>query len=194
MREQHFELCRMAEQCDNNPGLAWYLQKSACSTGNCIQSTLGLTCKTHKPRGMVKHRNIHCSAIYLAAGISTWFASQLREIINSLEHLVKDGGHFTRRIESLKVTYIPIIMKLDVDHYYLSGQAHELVRDAQLRRHFGTDKGVLMERILWYLLGNQFVVSQTIGSHRAWRVNLGTGMGLIHSGELADIIFYNKVE
>ena len=59
---------------------------------------------------------------------------------------------------------------------------------------FGTGKGVLMERILWYLLRNQFVVSQTIGSHRAWRVNLGTGMGLIHSGELADIIFYNKVE
>ena len=45
LREQHFELCRMAEQCDNNPGLAWSLQKSACSTGNCIQSTLGLTCK-----------------------------------------------------------------------------------------------------------------------------------------------------
>jgi hypothetical protein len=106
--------------------------------------------------------------------------------------LVKYSGYFAKRIEGLKITYTPIIMKTDVDHYYLSGRLDELVRDAQLRRHFGAITGALMERILRYLLGNQYVMSKVIGFHRAWRVNFGTGMGLIHSGELADLIFLQQ--
>ena len=85
-------------------------------------------------------------------------------------------------------------MKRDADHYYLSEEAHELVRDAQLQSQFGVQKGTLMERILWHLLGHQYVMSNIVSFSRAWEINYGTGMGLIHSGELTELMLYNKVE
>ena len=37
-------------------------------------------------------------------------------------------------------------------------------------------------------------MSNIVGFSRAWKIKYGTGMGLIHSGELTELTFYNKVE
>ena len=50
----------------------------------------------------------------------------------------------------------------------------------------------IVRRVLVFLLGHQYVTVK--GTRRLWRVLEGTGMGLIHSGELADLAFYHDFE
>ena len=83
-------------------------------------------------------------------------------------------------------------MKIDVKHFFLSGSLVQLVKDCQCRQTWPGEKGKLMEDILYFLLDSQFIKSDIIDG--IWQVKMGTGMGLKHSGELTDWIFYNAIE
>ena len=49
-----------------------------------------------------------------------------------------------------------------------------------------------------FLLDNQWVTDPYDGAHPSspnwYKVSRGSGMGLVHSGELSDLIFHNRVE
>ncbi len=47
-----------------------------------------------------------------------------------------------------------------------------------------------VEMLLWIVLGNEFVQRR----ETLYRVEVGSGMGQIHSGSLADLAFYQIVE
>ena len=51
----------------------------------------------------------------------------------------------------------------------------------------------LLGAALWFLLGNQYITSAQIPG-KVFEVRRGTGMGLKHSGSIADAAFYSRVE
>jgi len=59
--------------------------------------------------------------------------------------------------------------------------------------HFEGDTKKAVGHIMDFLLNNQYVSSKEFPD-RLWQCQRGTGIGLCHSGEVADLCFYNLVE
>ena len=172
----------------DDPGLIPLLKKSLID--GVIPSSLKLTVKTHKDP--IKFPQLHCSPKYCFAGLSSWVAQQLRSatcaysgIIESVEELVKQ----VQRQRPVKTSYF---VRLDVADFFLSGSFDDLIHDATVHMEPTVEKSVL-EDIPSFLLRQQFVTSSSAPS-RLWRSILGSGMGLIHSGELASASLYNHAK
>ena len=74
----------------------------------------------------------------------------------------------------------------------MSGSVEEIVPNATSHIVDQGEKS-LLEDILYFLVYEQFVDAPALGS-RLWRVQRGTGMGLCHSGYVADILLLNMCE
>eukprot|EP00973_Karenia_brevis_P037528 5178462-Karenia_brevis.AAC.1 len=82
-------------------------------------------------------------------------------------------------------------MKGDIKEYFMSGTAQELTEDAI--KIIENDKlRPLVKDVIKWLLDNQFVTNPLNKSLH--RVVQGSGMGLRHSGELADAALVGKTE
>ena len=77
-------------------------------------------------------------------------------------------------------------MKLDIKDHYLSGTSEELC--GACSKVIRSEVLPLFTTTLMTLLYYQFVESREL-PERVWRVTKGTGMGLPHSGEVADSAF-----
>ena len=82
-------------------------------------------------------------------------------------------------------------VKLDVKDFYLSGTAEQLGNDATRGLH--DDRKKLAVLILEYILAEQYIKSKWFPG-RLWKSNIGSGMGLTHSGEVADTAFFFRCE
>ena len=157
-----------------------------------MSSRLTTTVKTHKGAGEVSHRNIHSSAGYAFAGLSKWVGLQLREQLGRPTHLLRDARHLVTILKQETVANNSYFIKIDVKDFYMSGTAQELTEDARQCMHSGPRKK-LLESALLFLLQEQYVESPLL-EERTFKVVLGSGMGLPHSGELADLVLLNCME
>ncbi|CAK0897413.1 unnamed protein product [Prorocentrum cordatum] len=82
-------------------------------------------------------------------------------------------------------------VKVDLKEFFMSGAAAELARAAGLHLH--GDFKLLVQRALLLLLSCQFVVSPRDPATRH-QVIKGSGMGLIHGGDVADACLTNLTE
>ena len=80
---------------EDDPGLVGALNSTFIAQAGWT-SSLKLTCKTHKPKGKVKHRNIHAQPDYAFGGLSKWMVRQLRPYLR-LPHLVKDSKEMVEK-------------------------------------------------------------------------------------------------
>ncbi|CAE7466663.1 unnamed protein product [Symbiodinium sp. CCMP2592] len=106
--------------------------------------------------------------------------------LNKRMYLVKDTAQFIKSISSYTATPNHFFMKLDIKDYYLSGTSEELC--GACSKVIRSEILPLFTTTLMTLLYYQFVESREL-PERIWRVTKGTGMGLPHSGEVADSAF-----
>jgi len=152
---------------------------------------LKLTCKTHKPHGSVKFRAIHASSQYLLAGLGSWVAKKCISQLENAKFMIPDTRQFVKEISRIKPKSSHRFVKLDIAQILLSGTLPELVRDATTSLQ-GSERD-LTRKVLEYLRWEQYVESRWLPG-RLFRTVVGTGMGLVHSGEVADAAYYHRVE
>ena len=129
-------------------------------------------------------------------GLSRWLASVFREKLEPYVHLVKNSEAAADIINSTRIDGDEIFIKLDIKDYYLSGTMDELTASVSRALH-GRAHLSLIRDVTQFLVFNQYVRGRRHVSTQdegAYRVVRGSGMGLVHSGDLADLSFLELVD
>ena len=77
------------------------------------------------------------------------------------------------------------------EYFYIRGSVYQLCR--LCTRSFSGDLKKVLDRVLNFLLGHQCVEARALPG-RLWLCELGSGMGLKHSGDVADLSLYEELE
>ena len=96
-------LCKRVEDLEQEPELARVLKKSLSTPGASIEVQLVTSCKSHKPPGAVKFRNIHSAPRHAFAGLAMWSASQHREHLKQFPTLYRDTATSSRTFHPSKL-------------------------------------------------------------------------------------------
>jgi len=175
-------------QCDaDQPGLAFQIISRMAAP---IPSAVGFTIKSHKPAGEVTFRTLHRSSKPALSGFSKWIAAILKPAVEELPHVVKDSYDFKSKLEA-----IPLLppdakmLTIDLKDFFLSGDFQVLAEDAA---EMVPAKADLLKEVVGLVLNNQFVLPA--GLEELHKCSKGSGMGLSHSGHLANSSFYVSVE
>lgn len=186
--------CRLAHDIEKWAGtpIARDILRSLSFPGHSVRARLTKTCKTHKPQGAIVFRNIHAAGRYAFCGLAKWLSGHLQRRLKDFPHIVKDTKAAVDRLKAVNVVASDLICTVDVREFYMSGSINELISDVLV---WFTDPVLksLIERSLWILLGNQYVHSPHF-LDRLWKVIRGSGMGLPHSGEVADLALLTRME
>ena len=67
-------LCKRVEDLEQEPELARELRKSLSVPGAAVEVQLVTSCKSHRPPGAVKFRNIHSVPLHAFTGLAMWSA------------------------------------------------------------------------------------------------------------------------
>ena len=183
-------LARDIEKWEGRP-VASEIIRSLRTPGASIRAKLVKTCKTHKPEGEITFRNIHGSSNYALAGLAHWVRKVLKEKLDEFPHLVRDSKEAVRKCMAVRTEPSDRICTADIREFFMSGTEEELIQD--VTRWFSDPLKTLLQRALSLLLSSQYVESHHFPG-RLWRVVLGSGMGLPHSGEVADLAFLSRAE
>ena len=84
-------LCQRVEDLEQEPELAQELRKSLSVPGAAIEVQHVTSCKSHKPPGAVKFRNIHSAPRHAFACLAMWSAKQHREQLRQFPTLYRDS-------------------------------------------------------------------------------------------------------
>ncbi len=144
--------------------------------------------------------------------MSIWLSHQLKTYLRRIDSLIVDTKDLVQKIRHIPIKRCTVLIKCDVKDFYLSGDHFDLtLAVSNFLEFFKVDcdkKGIIMD-CLEFLLDNQFVQKpSTPGKdgtpesaedryHRlcnCWQVLRGTGMGLPHSGEVADAAMFASNE
>ena len=166
------------------------LMMRSWKSGKLIASLQTLI-KSHKAPGEVTFRAVHSMPSFCGEGLCRWLVGYLRGRLAGLQHLARDSRDIVNLFGTLDHCPEMRLSKFDVKDFYLQG-SHVQIQQAAVSGAEPAMKPVL-EEVLWYLLDGQFVRSRFLPG-RLWKVKKGTGIGLLHSGELTDWIFYVLVE
>jgi len=179
------------ERFNKEPDLAAAINKSMSVPGASLCANLQLTVKTHKPAGDVGFRNIHASPGYAFAGLASWLSRVCLFRLRGCEHLIRDSGILCGMLAQRTFDEGMHFVKLDIKEFYMSGVHSQLIN--VVSSAFTGALRALLTDTLWLVMGSQFV---TASEHpqRAWRVLEGSGMGLRHSGDVADLAFWVQCE
>lgn len=192
LKYQYGSLCKAVDQtCGERGHLERQLLRSTQQPEARITCSLGLTVKSHKPAGLVKCRNLHKSKKYSFEGLSAWTEHELKSQLKPYKHILRNSAEFVRKIEGAKIPEGALLMRVDIEDFFMSGTVHDLVSTTvPMIPHSRRDT---FRRALTFLLSHQYVVSDLI-PERTYKVVKGTGMGLRHSGAVADASFFTLVE
>jgi len=160
--------------------------------GGNYTSRLQLTVKTHKAQHAQKCRNIHASPMYAFNGLSKWIALQFRRHLDVLPHRLTDASQLVSELKRLRPEAEFKFVKADIKDFFMSGASADLCSDAVSIFPESQTKDVVAKALLW-LLQNQLLESDHYPDD-CWHVIEGSGMGLIHSAEVAESAFYMRVE
>ena len=142
---------------------------------------------------MVTARDIHASPAYSFASIAAWVRYTLQQ--NLEEHapwLIKDSFGLKKRLMQLRSCNGEAYARMDIKDFFLSGSKEELIEDAL--DNMDEETRPVMKRCLNFLLEEQWVRDAHGHDGSLCKATSGTGMGLLHSGELSDWIIRNNVE
>ena len=153
-----------------------------------LQSNL----KTHKPPGQVKPRAIHSATKNPLVPLGKYVAWKLRKVLSRERHILNSVEEFHSRIEELELDQEDRLITADVkdffvvgDHWYLAKMAASTLEPKDRN---------LIERVILFLLRNQFVTSTLCESGGIFQVEQGSGIGFVASGEVSDSFFLAVME
>ena len=184
--------CRAVDKaCAEAGHLERQLLRSTKQPESKITCTLGITVKSHKPAGLVKCRNLHKSRSYCFEGLSAWAEHELKLQLKPYKHILRNSAEFVRSVAGSGIPDGALLMRVDIEDFFMSGTVEDLVSTTTPLIPYG--KREVFRRALAFLLNHQYVVSDIIPEH-TYKVVRGTGMGLRHSGAVADASFFTLVE
>ena len=187
IKSMAFNLMKKIEKLEASPGLAKELAKPLRDGAVC--ASLRATCKTHKE--VVKFRNIHASPSYALKGLSSWIVKLLRVEIAKYPHLLRDTNDLVKQLANFRVENWTYFIKMDIEEFFNSGLPNDLVEDTAML--IDGEHRRLYKEVLEFVLDNQFVMSKYI-CNRVFKVCEGSGMGLLHSGDVADAALLKMAE
>jgi hypothetical protein len=165
-----------------------------------VSAALSMQVKTHKPDGAVKCRLLHNGSVCFSKPLGYWLAALISPIVRRLPTLAFSSRHVIQMLRATKVGEDDLLLRIDLKDFYLTG-AHASMVEA-VSEMVDWDSVDLPEassirsarkatiRAVEFLLGNQW--AQHNGRH--FQVVCGAGIGLTHSGDLADLAFWHSVE
>jgi hypothetical protein len=158
-----------------------------------IIARLDVTIKTHKPLTEQVPRAIHGAPKHLFAPGMRYIANRLRTSLNSFPHILKDSDHFMRVLTGMLFEPTDRIIKLDIKDFFMSGEINPLVLHSMSLISDPGERSVLAE-LLRIVLTTQLICIPGDPTRSRWRVKIGSGMGLIVSGEVSDSAFLQMAE
>jgi hypothetical protein len=160
------------------------------SAPHSMLSKVSVTIKTHKPPGKVRARMIHASPSGIVRALARVAHIWLSEKLQAVRHLCKDSREIIALLDSTVIANPEaVLLKLDVDQFYLSGGHMELI--SLVGTEFSGRQKKALEDILWTVMGYQLVTTVDGTMHR---VQIGSGMGGVQSGAVSDLAFLVQVE
>ena len=143
------------------------------------------------------------------SGLSRWLSCELRKWIRTFPHVLRDSADLVSKLKNIAFPATTVVQTADIEHFFMSGTPKEILQDIRefLESEIGidepsdslkqkTDMKNLTCDILETLLFHQYVLNEHLPENpvRVWKTTLGTGMGRKHSGEVADLAFYERCE
>jgi hypothetical protein len=171
------------------PGLAKKLKSSMLCDTTSHTSTLELTAKTHK--SPVDFRNLHASHSWKYGALSKFVSNIMQAKLNTFKHVMRDSEAVVQALKEVPCSPEDKFCKLDVKHFFMSGTPTELSQLSSDVFEGEPIHGILKESS-WFLLDNQHVVDKSTG--KVYKVQKGSGMGLSHSGAIAELALYMGAE
>ena len=126
------------------------------------------SCKSHKPPGAVKFRNIHSAPRPAFAGLAMWPAKQHREQSQQIPTLYRDTRDFIHNTSALNALPEHYFGRLIIEEFFMSGDPEIQACDAAGLSEEGLRKRPLRE-VDRFLLTHQFVASRG-HTESMWRV------------------------
>ena len=184
------DICRWVGQRMDDDSLGTTMFRSALFPRATVFSRLQLLVKAQKPPGEVVPRPVHASQNYMFAGLSCWLAQILRTKLQGIAPwLLKDSKDLMARIRNIPRQDITRwhMATIDVKDFYLNGSA-EAITEAVVSLWPDHDPmRTTLRRVLLFVLDSQFVDDPwELSDNITYQVTEGSGMGLLHSGEVAD--------
>ena len=157
----------------------------------CLAWKLRITRESHKLASEESFINVHASVGYPLAGVAQWLFKELRRRLGECNHLWKNSKQFVESLKGLGLHASNYRINFDIQDNYMSGNKDDLIADAL--ETFEGDESRLMKEGLYLLLGEQWIMSNEFPD-QIWKVCKGSGMGLLHSGDVADLAYYNRAQ
>jgi hypothetical protein len=192
IREQINGFAYRIEKLEEQKGLAASILRPARVPSSRIKSALMLNVKSHKPDGKVGVRNIHASSGSAFRGIGRWVAMQLQQTLQTLTHLLPNSTEFIKQIVLFTPSDSHVWVKLDIKDFFLSGSSDQIVHDITTPFDYGPRRELIGDATR-FLCENQYI-GNPFDAESLWQVEVGTGMGLNHSGEVSDFAFWSASE
>ena len=154
-----------------------------------------LLCKTTKSPGEVTFRCVHSGVSNMWTGLSAWLAHHLRvKIEMKLPNLLRDTKEFVDDLRHLHWQDGIRMIKMDIKEFYMSGNPCFLSHAcSELFCNEIVDFQQLVAKAVDWLCRKQYVQSEFLPD-LTYRVTRGSGMGLLHSGEVSDAGFWIAAE
>ena len=137
---------------------------------------------------------MHTSPNIVTANLILWVAGELRGLLakHGASHLLRDTAQLVRDIRGMRVPLGSYLVKFDVKQYFMIGSPDALLYACVKDHGLPSERADILRGALSYLLRNQYVASP-FWPHRRYHVEQGSGMGLQHSGEVADLSLFNFI-
>ena len=189
IRKEYVELCKSVAKAEDNSDLLSHLLRSIRGTDSThLYRTFSLTVKSHKRPGKVTGRNLHCGGHQPFSGLSRWVSWHLRSQLSSKRHILRDSQDLIRKLAGHVFSGDIKLYKIDIKESFLCGSPELLAQWSTLSFH--EKLRPVAFKVVLFLLRNQFVRVRGL-TEAAWQVQEGSGMGLQHSGEVADSAFFH---
>ena len=122
------KLCMRVGKVEGNDRWQASCYRSWTAPRATLCASLVLLCKTHKAPGMIKFRDVHANTAASLQGLSIWLGEQCYAQLDAkVSHILKSSTDLVNRLHKIQCPPGSFLMRIDLDHFYASGSANELV-------------------------------------------------------------------
>jgi len=131
-----------------------------------------------------------------------YIARVLRIVLSKTSHIIRDTAHLLEMLKAVPVGPNDRLVKIDVKDFFMSGRhsalardCMELVRDSKVASELeapctNEQFAHSIRSLIDVVLSNQVVLQD----NKPYAVCIGSGMGMVSSGDVSDASLYNKLE
>ena len=191
MCTRYVDICKSLSEVHEDPRLWRVLTRDLPRVGSTgLISRLMVTIKTHKPDASI--RAIHNANRHPFKAGMRFIAGHLRRFLSEHPFVVRDSVEAASRIRALRVPPGTVMMEFDIGEYFMAGAHSSIASNCakgipEFCRREGKD-------LIEHVLSTQLVNCSSDSLLSVRRTEIGTGMGLVCSGEMSDTDYMCKTE